>query len=149
MKKTILAIIIALISLVAFQANAVAGNDKPITVSQLPAAAQQIIKKHFRGKKVALAKQDTGIFDKSYEVVFTSGENIEFDRKGNWTEIDCKLSAVPAALVPVKIARYVKSNYPGAKILKIERDSKEYEVKLSNRMELTFNKSFHITDIDR
>lgn len=148
MKRTLITLIIVLIGLVVFQTNAVADNDKPIAVSQLPAAAQQIIKKHFTGKKVAMAKQETGLLERSYDVVFTTGEKIEFDRKGNWTEIDCKLSAVPTALVPSQIASYVKSNYPGTKILKIEKDKNEYEIKLSNRMEITFNKSFQVIDID-
>ena len=64
------------------------------------------------------------------------------------TEIDCKMSSVPAALIPAKIKQYVKSTYPGAKIIQIEVDASEYEVKLSNRLEVTFNKSFQVIDID-
>lgn len=148
MKKIFITLTIVLIGLVAFHTNAAADNDKPIEVSQLPAAAQQTISKHFSGKKVAMAKQETGLLERSYDVVFTTGEKVEFDRKGNWTEIDCKLSSVPTALVPSKIASYVKTNYPDTKILKIEKDKNEYEVKLSNRMEITFNKSFQVIDID-
>ena len=37
---------------------------------------------------------------------------------------------------------------PEAKILKIERDSKTYEVKLNNQLELEFNKAFQLIDID-
>ena len=139
---------VALVCLVTFQVSAFADNDKPISMSQLPATAQQIIKKHFSGKKVALAKMETGLFEKSYDVVFNNGEKVEFDRKGNWTEIDCKMSSVPAALIPAKIKQYVKSTYPGAKIIQIEVDASEYEVKLSNRLEVTFNKSFQVIDID-
>lgn len=80
--------------------------------------------------------------------MFNNGEKIEFDRKGNWTEIDCKMSAVPAKLVPASIARYVKSTYPGTKILKIEKDDYDYEVQLSNRLEIKFNKNFQVIDID-
>jgi len=32
--------------------------------------------------------------------------------------------------------------------LKIERDSKTYEVKLNNQLELEFNKAFQLIDID-
>ena len=139
---------VALVCLVTFQVSAFADNDKPISMSQLPATAQQIIKKHFSGKKVALAKMETGLFEKSYDVVFNNGEKVEFDRKGNWTEIDCKMSSVPAALIPAKIKQYVKSTYPGAKIIQIEVDAREYELKLSHRLEVTFHKSFQVIDID-
>lgn len=148
MKRIIQTVVVALVCLVAFQVNASADNDKPISVTQLPATAQQIIKKHFSAKKVALAKLESGLFERSYEVVFNNGEKVEFDRKGNWTEIDCKMSSVPARLVPAKIAQYVKSTYPGAKILKIEKDDNQYEVDLSNRLEVTFNKNFQVVDID-
>ncbi len=148
MKRIIQTALVALVCLVTFQVSAFADNDKPISMSQLPATAQQIIKKHFSGKKVALAKMETGLFEKSYDVVFNNGEKVEFDRKGNWTEIDCKMSSVPAALIPAKIKQYVKSTYPGAKIIQIEVDASEYEVKLSNRLEVTFNKSFQVIDID-
>lgn len=148
MKRIIQTAVVALVCLVTFQINAMADNDKPISITQLPTTAQQILKKYFPSKKVALAKQETGLFEKAYDVVFNNGEKIEFDRKGNWTEIDCKASSVPAGLVPARIANYVKSTYPGTKILQIEKDDNEYEVKLSNRLEITFNKKFQVIDID-
>ncbi len=148
MKRFFQAALVAIVCLVTFQVSASADNDKPISMSQLPAAAQQVIKKHFGGKKVALAKMESGLFEKSYDVVFNNGEKVEFDRKGNWTEIDCKMSSVPAGLVPAKIAQYVKSTYPGTKILQIEKDDSQYEVKLSNRLEVTFNRNFQVVDID-
>ena len=148
MKRFFQAALVAIVCLVTFQVSASADNDKPISMSQLPAAAQQVIKKHFSGKKVALAKMESGLFEKSYDVVFNNGEKVEFDRKGNWTEIDCKMSSVPAGLVPAKIAQYVKSTYPGTKILQIEKDDSQYEVKLSNRLEVTFNRNFQVVDID-
>lgn len=148
MKRIIQTALVTLVCLVTFQVSAVADNDKPVSMTQLPTTAQQLIKKHFSKKKVALAKQETGLFEKSYDVVFNNGEKVEFDRRGNWTEIDCKMSAVPAALVPAKIAQYVKSTYPGTKILKIEKDDNRYEIKLSNRLEITFNSSFQVVDID-
>ncbi len=148
MKTLIQKTIMALICLVAFQTTVLADNDKPINVSQLPATAQQTLKTYFSGKKVALAKVESGIIDKSYDVIFTTGEKIEFDRKGNWTEIDCKQTAVPTKLVPTEIISYVSMNYSGCTILKIEKDSREYEIKLSNGIEVTFNKDFVVTDID-
>lgn len=148
MKRIIQTALVALVCLVTFQVSAVADNDKPVSMTQLPTTAQQLIKKHFSKKKVALAKQETGLFEKSYDVVFNNGEKVEFDRRGNWTEIDCKMSSVPASLIPAKIAQYVKSTYPGTKILKIEKDDNRYEIKLSNRLEITFNKNFQVVDID-
>ena len=148
MKRIIQTCVVVLVCLIAFQIKALADNDKPIAVTQLPATSQQIIKKNFAGKKVALAKQETGLLDKSYEITFTSGEKIEFDKNGNWTEISCKRSAVPASIVPAQIRAYVKKNYPGCIILKIEKDDDGYEIDLNNRIEITFNKKFQVIDIE-
>lgn len=148
MKRLIQTSVLAIVCLVAFHVAAVAGNDKPISVAQLPVAAQQVIKKYFGSNKVALAKMDTEFLGKTYDVIFTNGEKLEFNRKGEWTEIDCKGSAVPRNLVPAKIASYVRSNYPGTRIVKIEKDDGNYDVKLSSGIEVTFNKKFQVTDID-
>ena len=148
MKTIIKKTLMVLVCLVAFQTAAMADNDKPVNVNQLPATAQQVIKGSFAGKKVALAKVESGLIDKSYDVIFTTGEKIEFDRSGNWTEIDCKRSEVPATLVPTQIKNYVNTNYSGNKILKIEKDRNEYEINLSNGVEVKFNKNFMVIDID-
>lgn len=125
-----------------------ADNDKPIQVNQLPAKAQTFINTYFKNQKVALAKQETELFYKGYDVMFISGEKVEFDKSGDWTEVQCRQSEVPAPIVPEAIRNYVKTNYPDARILQIERDKNEYEVKLSNRWEITFDAQMRVIDID-
>lgn len=148
MRRIIKNTIVTLICLVAFHVTAEAGKDKPISVSQLPVAAQQLLKKHFAGKKVALAKMESGLFYTDYDVIFTNGDKIEFNGKGEWTEVKCKSAAVPAGIVPARIAAYVRQNYPDNRILKIEKDDDEYEVNLSSGIEITFNRDFLVIDID-
>jgi len=149
MKKNMKKWMMALVCLLGLQTTACADNDHPISVDQLPATAQQIIKKHFAEQKVVLAKMENGLIEKSYDVLFTNGTKIEFDRNGNWTEISCKEQAVPAALVPAAIATYVKKNYPGTSVHKIEKDRRSLEVELSNGLEITFDTRFQVTDIDQ
>lgn len=131
------------------QLSVFADNDRPITFEQLPLAAQQFITSNFSGKKIMLVKIESGIVEKNYDVVFENGDVLEFDRKGRWTDIECKRNEVPASVTPAKIADYVKTNHKGAKILKIEKDDKNFDVTLSNGWELTFNKKFNVIDIDR
>ncbi len=130
------------------QTAAFADLEKPVTLAQLPAAAQQTIKTHFADRQIALAKVEMEVFGKTYDVIFTNGEKIEFDSKGQWRDIECRQSRVPAALIPAAIANFVKKNYPQTTILKIERDRRSYEIELSNRLELKFNNSFQLIDID-
>lgn len=51
-------------------------------------------------------------------------------------------------IIPSPIQKYTATNYPDAKVLKIERDKTDYEVKLSNGWELKFDSKFNLIDID-
>ena len=125
-----------------------ADNDKPISVNALPAKAQSLLNQHFNGQKVMLATIESGIISKSYDVVLKNGTKQEFDKKGNLTEIDCKQATVPANLIPQAIKDYLKDNYAGQSVKKIEIKRNEYEIELSNGLDLTFNKHFQLIDID-
>ena len=143
MKKIVL-LLVCLFSMTIVKAD----NDKPIEMNQLPVKAQTFITTYFKDQKVALITQETGLFYKSYDVVFASGDKLEFDKSGDWTEVKCKTVEVPAAIIPEAILKYVKANYPEVKILEIEHDSEGYEIKLSNRLEIKFNNKFQVVDID-
>ena len=141
-------IIAMLLCVFAFQAVVSADNDKPVQVGQLPTKAQTFLSSHFKGRKVALAKMESDLFYKSYDVIFTSGDKVEFGKSGDWTEVSCPHSEVPVQVIPAAIRNYLKTNYPDAKVLGIERDKNEYEVKLSNRLEIKFDSKFRVMDID-
>ena len=145
MKKIILALA-AIFSIGVFSASA--DNDKIINKNQLPAPAQQFINEHFSGIDLSYAKEERDILKKSYEVRLANGARLEFSDKGVWEEVDCQFGEVPAAIIPDAIKKYVSDNFAGEKIISIERNRYNYEVKLSNRLELKFDKDFNIYDID-
>ena len=144
MKKLVLAVV----AMFAMSTLVMADNDKPVQVTQLPAKAQTFLNTYFKDAKVALATQETELFNKSYDVVFNTGDKVEFDKAGEWTEVRCRQTGVPAQIVPAQIAEYVKTNYPDALILQIERDSREWEIKQSNLCEIPFDKQMRVIDID-
>ena len=125
-----------------------ADNDRPISVSELPEKAQQFIRQHFPTEKVSFAKMERELFDTTYEVIFTSSSKVEFLKNGDWKEVDCKYSTVPAAIIPQQIAQYVSQYYPDTSVVQIDRDKRDYEVKLTNGLELTFDLKFNLIDID-
>ena len=146
MKK--LTIIFASLALMASSVAAFAGNDRIITVAELPAASQQFIKAHFAGVEVSYAKVDEEMFDKDYKVVFVNGSKVEFAKDGQWKEVDCKYGEVPAAVVPQQIRDYVAKNFAGRKIVSIDRDKRDWEVKLDNGLDLKFDLQFRLIEID-
>lgn len=124
--------------------SVMADNDRVITFDQLPTQAQTLLKKHFADKVPLVVTVDWD----DYKVMYQSGEKVEFDKKGNWKEFECKTSAVPTALIPEQIKTKVKTTFPGAVILKLDRDRRGYSVKLNNGMEIEFDKKFQVVEID-
>lgn len=127
---------------------AMADDDKPISIEKMPVAAQEFMTKYFSGKNVAVAKQEGIFMGRNYDVIFTDGDKVEFDRNGRWTNVDCKYGAVPKGIVPEKIDAYVEKHFPGADVRKIEKEDRRYELELSNDVDLKFNFSFELVDVD-
>ena len=125
-----------------------AGDDKPFEYSKLPEKAKIFISTHFSNHNVALTKSGETLFDKEYEVIIANGDEVEFDSKGNWKEVDCQYSAVPMTLIPQEIAAYIEANFPEQYVIKIERDSRKYEIELDNKVEIEFTAQFEVIDID-
>lgn len=144
MKRTML-IFACVITLVT---SACADNYQPITRDQLPQKAQTFLSTFFSESKASLMRKDFDVTGISYDVIFTDGCKVEFDSKGNWTEVDCINHPIPEGIVPAAIENVVKTQYPNAHVVQIEIDRREYDVKLSNRVELTFNKKMQMIDID-
>ena len=92
-------------------------SDRVITANQLPATAQTFINQTFPGATIMYAEIDDG----KYEVHLNDGTEINFDRKGNWDKVDCKLKAVPAHLIPATIASNVETQFSGTVITKIDK----------------------------
>lgn len=146
MKK--LTVILAAAALLAASAPAMAGNDRPINVTELPATSQQFLKTYFQGVEVSFAQLDEEMFDKDYKVVFVDGSKVEFDKQGQWKEVDCQYGEVPSGVVPQQIRDYVAKHFAGRKITKIDRDKRDYEVELDNGLDLKFDLKFRLVKMD-
>ncbi|MBQ9560817.1 MAG: PepSY-like domain-containing protein [Prevotella sp.] len=127
------------------QSVTVMADDTPISPQKLPTIAQQFVKKYFPKNKIVYAEKDLT----SYEARLDNGAKIEFDKKGNWDNVEYKMKGVPATLIPVKIATYVKKKFPNTAITKIDKERYGYEVELANDIELKFNKAGTLIGYDR
>ena len=123
-------------------------NDRIIPVNQLPEAAQKFVQATFPGQTISCATVDVDFGSKSYEVRLDNFVEIEFDKDGTWDKVDCNYIAVPAELIPTTIAEYVKTNFPGTKIVKIDKERRGFEVELSNNLDLHFNSQGKLLHID-
>ena len=117
-----------------------------VGIQQLPAGAQEVMTKYFADKTVLTILKERD----EYEVIFNNGEKIEFNKKGEWTEVSCHTTQVPDILIPDPIKARIKADFANSKIVKIDRsrNGKKYEVKLSNGLEVEFDKKFNIIKVD-
>lgn len=126
-----------------------ADYERPITRAQLPAESQQFLQTYYPQGNLALARKDVEWLEKDYVVILTDGVQIEFDRRGRWKKVKDKRGLIPFDVVPPTILQYITTNYPGVAIREISRDRWEIDVKLTNRLELTFSaRNFLLMDID-
>lgn len=137
MKKVIFLLFAAIISLQFSYADDIVSKD----LSKLPLQARTFLSTHFQDMKLKYVK--IGKDDKTnlpeYTVDYTNGAEIDFDDKGNWTEIDMKKKAVPAAIVPQFIMEYMKTNNLTDKIIyKLKRCKEGYEADVNNGKTLYF-----------
>ncbi len=111
-------------------------DDTPIAPEALPETAKTFVASNFPGKKIIYAEKDWN----SFECRLDDGTKIEFTKKGNWDKVDCPgVQAVPAAIVPEAIQKYVKTNFQGCVITKIDKERYGYEIELSNDLDLKFD----------
>ena len=108
-----------------------------------PQKAQQFINTHFSGVEVLSATVDD-----DYEVYLANGTKVEFTMQGEWKEVKCPGAAVPAAIIPAAISKYVKANFPNSTIVKIDKKYSGYEVELNTDLELVFDKNGNFIGID-
>ena len=143
--RSLLALLVATVSMTLF---ASCDKDSFIDTAQLPAEAQTFIDTYFASSKVVtVMKEGTGLWAE-YDVNLADGTSITFDHKGEWTDVDCGLAAVPAGIVPEQIASKVAELYPSQFITDIDRDFEGYEVELNNGVDLSFNKKFVLKEVD-
>ncbi len=139
-----------LVMMVGLSVQAMAKDVITRDVNQLPQAARTTIQKHFPKAKLSYIKIDKDFLEAAtYEAIFEDGTQIEFNSKGEWTEVDSKLNPVPAALIPANIKNYLKQNFPNIAVEKIERHRKGgYDVELKNDLSAEFDAQGNFLRLD-
>lgn len=123
-------------------------DDVPVSLKELPQKAQAFINQHFSAGDILLAKMDKDLMGKTYTVKFKNGDEVEFFKSGEWKEVECVNSKVPEAIINPKILAKVKELYPTDFIKEIKKNKLNTEVKLSNGLELKFDKIINLVEVD-
>lgn len=122
-------------------------KESLITADGLPKEAQAYITQHFPSHEVVQVVKERDDLKTTYDVYLSEGFNLDFDKQGKILGVEGS-SKLPDSVVPEKILAYVSTNYPDQFIRDWELDDRGQEVKLSNGMELKFDKNGNFLRID-
>lgn len=127
-------LLIALVGLTAWSCSD--DKDEPIASEQLPAAAKTFIAAYFPSAKIVSSQKDKD----EYEVVLSEGTRIDFDKAGEWKDVDAAPGqTIPSGFYPATIDTYISTNMEGSGINEISKEKRGYDVELVNGMDLLFS----------
>lgn len=120
---------------------------------ELPQNSRDFIAQHFASESIASVQVEDSWLpwdnDDMYEVHFSSGLELSFNKAGEITEIDAaKDQQLPMEVLPAEIQSYVGSNYQNAAVSSWEKDGKDQDVELSNGVDLEFDKNGKFVRVD-
>ena len=130
-----------------FSAAMASADDRAIDVNRLPDNSKTFLNTHFPGIQVLYVTKEDDLMFPDYDVALANGVFLEFYNNGALEKIGCK-DGISTDFIPVAIVEFVKVRYPEAYFVEYKVDKRQYEVKLSNRLELKFNKHFNLLEID-
>lgn len=141
--KRILAISAALCIFAAIAA----ADERPISVDRLPAAARAFLETIFPAEHVLYALKEDDLIYPDYSVILEDGVRLEFYNNGALKSIESR-DGVPADLIPIQIVEFARVRYPDAYFVEYEVGKRHFDVRLSNHLELKFNRNFNLMEVD-
>lgn len=141
MKKIFLLAIAALLS-----ASAAIADDEKITdlePKKLPPIAQNIIRAYFPETQIILAQKKKSKVRHNFEVHLDNGTEIQFDKDGQWTLVDCGELPIPQRMIPGKIQMFLNEKIHNPEVKKMFKDQKGYyNIILMTGQTLLFDNQF-------
>ncbi len=148
MKKILKLLPLLLIAVLGISLSSCSDKDEPISALDLPSTSKEFIAQYFPSASIVAAQKDKD----EYDVVLSDGTKIEFDKKGNWTDVDAPQTKVlPTGFYPAEIDNYLAEYFEGEGINEISKVERGYEVEIISGTEILFahDGSFIEIGVDR
>lgn len=144
MKKFYFLLIISLFACVTWSCSD-DDDDKDLLIpaKDLPGMAQNFINDFFPTDEVVKVTKEVSTSKSTFDVLFQSGLEIEFDASGNWIDVDApRGKALPSGIVPVEIETQLPTLTTVTGVNEISRDIYGYELEMVNGQELAFDTAY-------
>ena len=112
------------------------GGSGRVDESALPAPAVSFLNQNFPGDDIRFAERNGS----GFEVVMSSGVEVDFDAAGNWTEVDGLGNPLPErvlGIVPARAVSFALGNFDSP-IVEIELESYGFDLTLASGQSLEF-----------
>ena len=114
-------------------------KNQMIEEQDLPQQARTFIATHFQGQTMIFSLKERDDLSLSYEVRLSDGFELDFDRKGEVTNIDGNGSKLPDSVLPVLMREYLTAKFPGNWVTDWDKERYGQKVELDNGIELAFD----------
>ena len=142
--------VLSLALLFAISVPAVSNAERvPMPVDKMPSQVQTFLNDYYPGAKVqkSWAKMMRPTTEPMwYRVNLDNGTKLWFDLTGNWYQVNAKKSTTPVSidLLPNIARKVISEKYPNATITSVKFKKDQYKVKLSDGMQLKFDKTYSL-----
>jgi len=116
-------------------------DEKIITSDNLPSLANSFLNDYFKDVNIVSITEEMDVIEGAeYEVLFSNGMEVTFDKNGEWDEVEAHDDkvAIPTSFILPSIVSYVNENYSPALINSIDKEKSTFEVELTNGIDLIF-----------
>lgn len=135
------------ISALIFFATDTSAQEVRIQPNQVPAAISQFVRKHYPAIKITNVTREKNLSKTEYDVRLDNGTKLEFVNN-KIDEIE-GIQRIPNSILPVKILRYIQTNYPNSYATEWKNEGRRQKVELNTGLELEFDRSGRFLKIDR
>ena len=106
-----------------------------LSFNDMPASAQRLITEFFHPHDItSITKRKA---DKGFVVNFGRGEQICFNKEGEWEAIDCLKTEIPYPVVPRQIRYQIAQKYgPYEHVVEMRRSKDKLWIELTNHVEM-------------
>lgn len=115
-------------------------DENSISYEQLPSLAQDFLKTYYKDVSISTIEMDEEDNMIIYEVKMNNGDEIIFNEKGEWEQVDAPDGeTIPTGFIMEEILEYLNLNYQGYGINEINKTGYGYKVELVTELDLMFN----------
>jgi hypothetical protein len=147
--RNVVAIAICLVAITPLFASC--ENEELIKEKDLPETSRDFIKKHFPDIAISHIIKDKEGISVNYTVYLANGFDVDFEKKGDWDEVDGHINPIPQSilsLLPAGITDYLATNFSDNFVTEVNKEHYGYEIGLNNGLDLKFNSNGSFIGID-